>query len=754
MEGVNQYPPRIPSLGLATHPLPTQPTDTHTDTGPATEQEDPATRIDEPLAIEAAPGERGDGADAARPDAGERAPMLADEGGPELQARLNTAEEYARFRVQTHNNSEAGRSEASRSEGSFHTAREEWEGSPRGRDHGAFQANTQERGVNTEAPGGGGAVHTTLNLNFAPLFFYQGPLNPNHSRVNVVNNPVIMTGGAEPPWRPGAPHEQAAPHRQAGPADEPRERDDLRIPLLGRGPGQAPAQDHQAADLLVMPQQRRVWPPGYLYPGWMVGVTIFSGSTWMQLVPLVRRLGEVGATLSYPLLPVGAIIESWAICRILASKQEKEDALAAQRRQLEAHASAYATADAVWKSRHLPGGNAQARPPDEQLADAALKFEALSTHARYGHMTDKAFRTLVQRDVGLQAFAAALKGFNYVTQTLTAAKPLASPGLNSATGVVSLFAGLLHCHQAYLERQHAQRTARTQLAVQEQIQSASRPESASRDAQLLALDQAYRTKRYGDTRGASAVFSALVGARSEWLEDESQALETLMDAVRTTMLKTTDEALLAANGLQVHSTRRMIYGVSTSILALASAALAFGDQDDPTLAATSTAVTATFATSAVVWLGYCAHLVRKGVQAKASALSEVPSADDVAQIRGWLADPVASLERNFVDNAAHSRFFVSTLLVRYLSLGHKDAVRDAVLNVHNAQVGNVLRTKFAIRLLSVLVGKTPQAIRALRIQARSMDPAMQVRAVADVARSLVGQASVEQRVVHSPLKAG
>jgi hypothetical protein len=340
-----------------------------------------------------------------------------------------------------------------------------------------------------------------------------------------------------------------------------------------------------------------------------------------------------------------------------------------------------------------------------------------------------------------------LKGLNYASQTFTLAKPLTLHALDSATSVTGVFAGLLHCRQAYFERQRAQEAKRVLSAVKAEIQPA--PESASTREKLRTLDAAYRGKKYAGERGPSSEFVDLLSERSPLATDQLRALDKLMDAVHTTMVKTTDDALLAADALERHSKRRRAYGAGSAILAAVLAALPwFTKEDDPQAELAKDVLTATFATSALGWIAYCARQVWVGARAQASTLSESPSAHDVEAIRTWLDTPVQALEQDFDQHAASSRFFVSTLLVRYLALAPKrEAHGERAATADEA--GNVVRTKFAIRLLGFLLGKTPSAIRALRIEARSADPAVKVMAVAVVARSLLGQASVERRFARS-----
>ncbi|AKK24776.1 hypothetical protein [Pandoraea oxalativorans] len=722
MEGVSQYSPLIPRPDPATQTA---------GTGLATEHAPPeeAATIDAPLATALDPDARGDGADAVGDDAGT---LSEDELTQEMREMREAAGREARRHVASIS-----------SESSYHTALGEEPG-PREFDDAPQRADAGMRGANGDPAGRGGADRATVNVNYAPVIVYHGPHNANQVHLNLVNRPVIRLGGAEQPRPPNAPHRHAAPREQAGPADVPAPGEEVRIPLLADVQGAA-AQERRAEDYcLVVPVQPRTLPPKYLYPVWAGGVALFTGASWIQVVPPWRTLGKAGATVSYPLLPLGALVEVGAIAQIGLSRRHKSKALTTELVRLELLVNAYNEADAGWKNRLAPR-RAQASPPAELLAEAALKFEALSTHAEYWHLSDKEFEALMLRDVALQALAAVLKGVNYVSQTFTLGKPPTLHALDSATSVTGVFAGLLHCRQAYFERRRAQQAKRVLRAVTAEIRPAPAPGAASVREKLRALDVAYREKRYAGARGPSREFVDLLSERGPLATDQLQALDKLMDAVHTTMAKTMDEALLAADALERHSMLRLTYGAGSAILAVALAALPWlKEKDDPAAELANDVLTATFATSALGWIAYCARQVWAGARAKASTLSEVPSAHDVEAIHAWLATPVQTLEQEFDQHAAGSRFFVSTLVVQYLALAPKREARperDATAD----EAGDVVRTKFAIRLLSFLLGKTPSAIRALRIEARSADPAARVMAVAVVARSLLGQAGVEQR---------
>lgn len=498
----------------------------------------------------------------------------------------------------------------------------------------------------------------------------------------------------------------------------PNRRAGLEEPLLPPHGGGVDARASvlvQIAKAAVVPQQKLRKRGSKLYWFWSVVTAGYGVANWLEREKRDATFFFIG------MIGAGAT-EAIYVCKKRLHQHAEHRDLEARLGQL--HGARERYIDDATRIKRAPANAADVRRPSSEDALAALESDETSGYLAHQKLSEGPSLTMFVRDTPLQLGGVAAKTLTLIGNVW---KRFSTVVPSTVGAIVSAAAGLLHALQGMQERERAKSAGQALRRFEDVTLSRSIAATGAPIAVLQALDQAVRPGQ------ESSGFETLLNRVGM---DELEAVAKVTTEVRAAFAQNLSDEIKACDNQCKLALLRLIYGlIASGLSGVAGAYLLAGTSDTR-----GKAVALGSGGVSTIWLTYTAVRMDKADRARKHALSPTATSAERAKIAHWASVPLRDLETVMVTVELRERFFLSTLLLRYLAIrkplnkGTSKTLADEAAD---------LRRKSAKRLLA-LVGFPHAATMGLETIAQDGTTESRISAVEYIYAHINGKAALER----------
>lgn len=451
-------------------------------------------------------------------------------------------------------------------------------------------------------------------------------------------------------------------------------------------------------------------------------VSMQALGTVAQLFGRIRNIGVFVTQFVAPAMFLAAISESFAVWRQTFVEAAAQRAREARLARLAPDVEQFTAAGA--RGATVATGPAR---PQSALAVAALEHQTLSAQAAARRAQPPADVSYV-RDVYFQLVAAVTRAVNWAGATFGL---FVSSALDVLGGLLGGVAGVLHAVQGVVELKRGTQALTMLSGFSLNVQRIRGALGAGWRQDLVAL-----TRSVSDKEGVADVKLADILER---IDDVRLRGVRKLAAVMGEKLSEHASRALDAEKVRVRNARlRIAFGIVSALMSGALTGLALAGVGGVVALSASGALLVFTAG----WLIYGVMGLFRAYRETRDAQTHTPTAQDRDDMARWAGSDVNELERDLARAAAPSRYLVSALLAKYLTLptkiGADEQPTDDALLMR-------MQGKTAKRLL-LLAGCSKLEVKALCALARDEDPGKFAEAVTWIAPHIFGKVGLERHL--------